>query len=111
MLLTQSGVTSVRLADPFSDGTPTIWTEVTGSLTGVESGGVSRKDRTSCTTVDIPYEFCQNYCGDRLHTSELDVCRRQALTSTDGPRNERIKIFIMALDPGHKYSNESERAN
>ena len=29
----------------------------------------------------------------------VDVCRRQILTSTDGPRNERIKIGMMAEDP------------
>ena len=38
-------------------------------------------------------------CGDRHYTLESDLCRRQFLTSTDGPRTERIKIFIMALDP------------
>ena len=27
------------------------------------------------------------------------VCRRYILTSTDGPRTERIPIFIMAVDP------------
>ena len=39
------------------------------------------------------------------------VCRRQILTSTDGPRAERIKTFIMAVDPQHRYTNESEGAN
>ena len=37
--------------------------------------------------------------GDRLYTSESDVCRRQILTYKDGPRTERIKIFLMAADP------------
>ena len=32
----------------------------------------------------------------RLYTSESDVCRRQILTSKDGPYTERIKLFIMA---------------
>ena len=44
---------------------------------------------------------------------------RQILTSVDvkilthekGPRAERIKIFIMAIDPSHRYSSEAERAN
>ena len=29
-------------------------------------------------------------CGDRLHTSESDVYRRQILTYKDGPRTERV---------------------
>ena len=29
-------------------------------------------------------------CGDRLYTSELDVCRRQILTFKVGPRTERV---------------------
>ena len=37
--------------------------------------------------------------GDRLSTSESDVCRRQILTSKVDPRTERVKIFIMVLDP------------
>ena len=48
---------------------------------------------------------------DRLYTSESDVCRRQILTYKDGPRTERVEIFIMTVDPSHRYSNESERAN
>ena len=40
----------------------------------------------------------------------------QNLTSVDirykdGPRTERIKIFIMAVDQSHRYSNKAERAN
>ena len=27
------------------------------------------------------------------------------------PRTVRVKIFLTALDPKHRYSNESERAN
>ena len=34
-------------------------------------------------------------CGDRLYTSESDVCRRQILTYKDGSRAERSKICIM----------------
>ena len=37
--------------------------------------------------------------GDRLYTSESDVCGRQILTYKDGPRAERIKTFRMVLDP------------
>ena len=43
--------------------------------------------------------------------SESDVCRCQILKYKDGPRTERIKIFLMAVDPEHRYSNEAERAN
>ena len=43
--------------------------------------------------------------------STLDVCRRQILTIKIDPRTVRVKIFIMAVDPQHRYSNESERAN
>ena len=37
--------------------------------------------------------------GDRLYTSESDVCRRQILTYKDDPHTERIKTFIMAVNP------------
>ena len=30
--------------------------------------------------------------------SESDVCRRQILTYKEGPRAERIKLLIMAVD-------------
>ena len=33
------------------------------------------------------------------------------MTYKDGPRIERIKIIIMAVDPYHRYSNEAERDN
>ena len=46
-----------------------------------------------------------------IRTTESDVCRRQILTYKDDPRTESIKIFLMAVDPKHKYSNESEIAN
>ena len=32
-------------------------------------------------------------CGDRLYTSESDVCRRQIMTCKDGPCTEWIKTF------------------
>ena len=56
-------------------------------------------------------------CGDRLYTSESDVCRRHILTYKDGQiltsevslRTERIKIFLMVVDTEHRYSNEAER--
>ena len=37
--------------------------------------------------------------GDRLYTPESDVCRRQILTYKDDPRTERIKLFVMIVDP------------
>ena len=36
---------------------------------------------------------------NRLYTSKSDVCRRQILTYKDDFRAERIKIFIMVVDP------------
>ena len=36
--------------------------------------------------------------GDRLYTSEPDVCGRQVLTYKDGPRAENIERFIMIID-------------
>ena len=50
-------------------------------------------------------------CGDHLYTSGSDVCRRQILTYKDGLRTGRIKTFLTAVDPYHKYSSESGRAN
>ena len=37
--------------------------------------------------------------GDRLYTSESDVCRRQILAYKVDPRTKRIKIFLTAVDP------------
>ena len=39
------------------------------------------------------------YTGDKLWSSECDVCRRQILTSKVDPRAVRVKIFLMAADP------------
>ena len=47
----------------------------------------------------------------RVLTLESDVCRRQILTSKVNPRTVKVKIFLIAEDPYHRYSNESERAN
>ena len=35
----------------------------------------------------------------RINTSETDGCKRQILAYKEDPRNERIKIFIMAVEP------------
>ena len=48
---------------------------------------------------------------DRLQSSESDVCRRQILQTKVDPHTVRVKIFTMAVDPLHRYSNVSERAN
>ena len=37
--------------------------------------------------------------------------RRPSLYVRDGIRTERTKIFLMAVDSSHRYSNEPERAN
>ena len=37
--------------------------------------------------------------------------RRQSLTSEVDPRTGRVNIFLIAVDPYHRYANESERAN
>ena len=36
------------------------------------------------------------------YMSESEICRRQ---HKDGPRTEKIKIFLMAVDLKHRYSN------
>ena len=38
------------------------------------------------------FEYLQ--CGDRLYTSESDVCRRQILTHKDSPRTARVKTIF-----------------
>ena len=43
--------------------------------------------------------------------SESDVYRRQILMSKGDPRTVKVKIFLIAVDPQHRYSNEAERAN
>ena len=40
--------------------------------------------------------------------SESDVCRRQILTSEVDPHPVTVNIFLMVVDPSHRYSNESE---
>ena len=44
------------------------------------------------------------------YTAVIDF-RRQILTSKVDPRTVRVKLFIMAVDPELRYSNEVERAN
>ena len=44
--------------------------------------------RQNLTNINI---FTRKECGDRLYTSESDVCRRQILTYKDGPRTVRAK--------------------
>ena len=33
------------------------------------------------------------------------------MTSTDDPRTERIKIFLIAVDPQQRYSSETEKGD
>ena len=47
----------------------------------------------------------------RGSTLVADVCRRQILTTKVNPRTVGINIFLMAGNPQHRYSNESERVN
>ena len=35
----------------------------------------------------------------------------QILTSKVHPRTKRLKIFLIAVDPSRRYSNEAERDN
>ena len=35
--------------------------------------------------------------GDRLYTSEFDVCRRQIVTYINGPRAERVKALTTTI--------------
>ena len=44
-------------------------------------------------------------------TSESDVRRRLILTYKHDSLTVRIKIFILAVELSHRYSNEAERAN
>ena len=37
--------------------------------------------------------------GDRLQSSESDVCRRQILTTKVDPRDVGVKICMMVVDP------------
>ena len=53
---------------------------------------------------DVPdpgqYDIYSIQCGDRLYTSESDVCRRHVSdVFKDCLRTERITIFILAVDP------------
>ena len=78
----------------------------------VEVNGMAKEDPRGCgvkhapSGLELPFQR-----GDPLYTSESDVCRPQILTYKVDPRAERIEIFIMAVDPQHRYSNETERAN
>ena len=50
----------------------------------------------------LGHRLRQNYPfqrGDRLYTSESDVCRRQILTYIDDHCTERINNVIIAVDP------------
>ena len=44
------------------------------------------------------------------YSAEIDFIR-QILTNKVNPRTVSVNIFIMIVDPEHRYSNESERAS
>ena len=48
----------------------------------------------------------RNWLTLTARESTLDV----KISSEVDPRTVRVNIFIMAVDPYHRYSNESERA-
>ena len=54
--------------------------------------------------------FYKSLVFPKLCHSKHETCRRQILTSEVDPRTVRVKTFLMAVDPYHMYSNESERA-
>ena len=45
----------------------------------------------------------------RQNLTSVDVRFRRL--SIDGPHTETNKIFLMAVEPQHRYSNDAERAN
>ena len=49
----------------------------------------------------------------RRHILTSIVVRSETSDSADqvDPRTERVKIYIMAVNPQHTYSNETERVN
>ena len=46
-----------------------------------------------------------------FYMTESDVCSSQTLTYKDSHHTERIKMFIIVVDPYLRYSNEAERVN
>ena len=61
-------------------------------------------------SVDITYSIQMKRKGYHFYSAEIDF-RRQILTSKVDPSTVRLKIFIMDMDPYHRYSNEAERAD
>ena len=53
----------------------------------------------TCMTVIVRMCYEPFQRGDRLYTSESDVCRRQILTYKDGLRTEINIAFLLAVDP------------
>ena len=63
-------------------------------------------------TCDKRYVYiCVPDIGDINPYSAGTDFRRQILTTKVHTRAERIKIFIMAVYPKHRYSNEAEWAD
>ena len=45
-------------------------------------------------------------CGDRLYTSDSDVCRRQILTYKYSPRAERVKPVLAFVSIRYNLGSE-----
>ena len=64
---------------------------------------------TACITNTYINPFSEEIVFIRqnlMYKDDLEI-----LTYKDDLRAERIKIFILAVDPEHRYSNKAERAN
>ena len=55
----------------------------------------------------VAYAYLNSFSADRLYTSELDVYRRQILTSKDGPHPVRVNLYSTEqLTPSLPYMTE-----
>ena len=58
-----------------------------------------------------PFSAGTVFIRQKMTSVGLDVCRRHILTYKDDPHIEFFLIFLMAVDPYHRYSNQPESAN
>ena len=68
----------------------------------------------STIVVYLWFYSCNQFIDVKLSNTDPSagtVFKRQISTSKVNPRTERITIFILAVDPWHRYSNEAERYN
>ena len=70
------------------------------------------KHEKSCRLYNEEMRKNRELCLEHLnpYSAEVDF-RRQNLTSKVDPRAVILHIFIMAVDPQHRYLNESQRRN